>query len=234
MTDRHAITLEQLDRDGALLETVAVLHGDTRAEFLRTAAVGGGAMLAALAAPPASTAAERVSDVDILNFGLRFERLQAAFYTEAERLGTIDRMSPRKQRWARVLGAHERAHVRIIKKILGEKADRRPFFDFHGVTETDAGFTRTAVAMEDLTVALLAGVTPDVRDRRLAAALFGLLSTEARHAAWARNIVRTTPAARAFDEPRSLDGVAAIIADTRFVASRPRLTRRRRRPRFTG
>ena len=72
-------------------------------------------------------------------------------------------MSPPKQRWARVLGAHERAHVRIIKKILGDKADRRPFFDFHGVTETDAGFTRTAVAMEDLTVALLAGVTPDVQ-----------------------------------------------------------------------
>ena len=95
-------------------------------------------MVAALAAPPASMAAERLSDVDILNFGLRFERLQATFYTEADSMGTIARMSPPKQRWARVLGAHERAHVRIIKKILGDKADRRPFFDFHGVTETDA------------------------------------------------------------------------------------------------
>ena len=140
MTVRDALTLEQLDRDGALLEAVAALHGDTRAEFLRKAAVGGGAMVAALAAPPASMAAERLSDVDILNFGLRFERLQATFYTEADSMGTIARMSPPKQRWARVLGAHERAHVRIIKKILGDKADRRPFFDFHGVTETDAGF----------------------------------------------------------------------------------------------
>jgi hypothetical protein len=234
MTVGDEVTLEQLDRDGALLEAFAALHGDTRAEFLRKAAVGGGAMVAALAAPPTAMAAERLSDVDILNFGLRFERLQATFYTEAESIGTIARMSPPKQRWARVLGAHERAHVRIIKKILGDKAGRRPFFDFHGVTETDAGFTRTAVAMEDLTVALLAGVTPEVRDRRLAAALFGLLTTEARHAAWARNIVRTTPAAQAFDEPRSLDGVAAILADTRFIVARPRLARRRRRPRFTG
>ena len=40
MTVRDALTLEQLDRDGALLEAVAALHGDTRAEFLRKAAVG--------------------------------------------------------------------------------------------------------------------------------------------------------------------------------------------------
>jgi len=64
MTDRHAITLEQLDRDGALLETVAALHGDTRAEFLRTAAVGGGAMLAALAAPALSCSEDVLAVLD--------------------------------------------------------------------------------------------------------------------------------------------------------------------------
>jgi hypothetical protein len=234
MTERPLLTLEDLDRDEALLETVAALHGETRADFLRKAAVGSAGMLAVLAAPVSGRAAERVTDVDILNFGLRFERLQAAFYTEAETTGTIATMTAPKQRWARVLGAHERAHVRIIKKILGEKADRRPFFNFHGVTETDDGFTRTAVAMEDLTVALLTGVTPRMHDRTLAAALFSLLTTEARHAAWARNIVNTIPAANAFDEPRSLDGVRAIVADTRFVASPPRLRQRRRRPRLTG
>ena len=34
--------------------------------------------------------------------------------------------------------------------------------------------------------------------------------------------------------PNNLRITGAIIADTRFIASRPRLTRRRRRPRFTG
>jgi Ferritin-like domain len=234
MTDRQLPTLEQIDRDEALLETIAELHGDTRASFLRTAALGSGALLAALAAPASAPAAGQVTDVQILNFGLRFERLQATFYTEADSVGTVRRMAPPKQRWAEVLGAHERAHVRIIKKILGDRAGKRPFFDYHGVTETEDGFTRTAVAMEDLTVALLAGVTPQVHDRKLTAALFGLLTTEARHAAWARNIVKTTPAARAFDEPRSLDDVRAAVARTRFVVARPRMTRRRRRPRFTG
>jgi len=226
------LTLEQLDRDEALLESIAILQGETRAGFLRKAALGSAGMLAALAAP--ARAADSVSDVDILNFGLRFERLQATFYTQADELGTIHKMPAAKQRWAEVLGAHERAHVRILKKILGDKAGKRPFFDFHGVTETDDRFTRTAVAMEDLTVALLAGVTPRVHDRRLTAALFGLLTTEARHAAWARNIVGTTPAGRSVDEARTLDSVRGTVSRTHFIAAAPRMTSRRSRPRFTG
>ena len=226
------LTLEQLDRDEALLESIAILQGETRAGFLRKAALGSAGMLAALAAP--ARAADNVSDVDILNFGLRFERLQATFYTQADELGTIHKMPAAKQRWAEVLGAHERAHVRILKKILGDKAGKRPFFDFHGVTETDDRFTRTAVAMEDLTVALLAGVTPRLHDRRLTAALFGLLTTEARHAAWARNIVGTTPVGRSVDEARTLDSVRGTVSRTHFIAAAPRTTSRRSRPRFTG
>jgi Ferritin-like domain len=226
------LTLEQLDRDEALLESIAVLHGESRADFLRNAAIGSAAILTTLAAPARASGA--IGDVDILNFGLRFERLQATFYTQADELGTIGKMSARRQHWAEVLGAHERAHVRILKKILGDKAGRRPFFNFHGVTESGESFTRTAVAMEDLTVALLSGVTPRVHDRRLTAALFGLLTTEARHAAWARNIVGTTPAARSFDEPRSLKGVQGTITRTHFIAASPRMTKRRSRPRFTG
>jgi hypothetical protein len=226
------LTLEQLDRDEALLESIAILQGETRAELLRKAAIGSAAVLTVLALPAPASAA--VGDVDILNFGLRFERLQATFYTQADEIGTIGKMSPRRQHWAEVLGAHERAHVRILKKILGRKAGKRPFFDFHGVTDSGDSFTRTAVAMEDLTVALLSGVTPRMHDRRLTAALFGLLTTEARHAAWARNIVRTTPAAHSFDEPRSLVSVKGAITRTHFVAAAPRMTKRRSRPRFTG
>jgi hypothetical protein len=226
------LTLEQLDRDEALLESIAILQGETRAGFLRKAALGSAGMLAALAAP--ARAADNVSDVDILNFGLRFERLQATFYTQADELGTIRRMPAAKQHWAEVLGAHERAHVRILKKILGDKAGKRPFFDFHGVTETDDRFTRTAVAMEDLTVALLAGVTPRLHDRKLTAALFGLLTTEARHAAWARHIVGTTPVGPSVDEARTLDSVRGTVSRTHFIAAAPRTTSRRSRPRFTG
>ena len=225
-----APALGSVDRDGALAEAICELCGSTRAEFLRRSALGGAAMLAALAAP---AEASGLSDVDILNFGLRFERLQATFYTQADEMGTIAAMSSANRTWAETLGAHERAHVRIIKSVLGPKAEGRPTFDFGAANETPAAFTKTAVAMEDLTVALLTGVTPVVRDRGLVAALFGLLTVEARHAAWARHLAGTNPAPDAFDEPKTLHQVRGVIARTRFVARAPR-TSASHSPQFTG
>ena len=225
------LTLEAVDRDEALTDAIGHLYGSTRAQLLRRAALGGAAMISTFVVP--SQAAAAVTDLDILRFGLRFERLQATFYTQAEELGTIARMSADKQEWARTLGAHERAHVRIIKQVLGPKAEPRPFFDFGEDNETDAAFTRTAVAMEDLTVALLTGVMPHVTDRGLAAAMFGLMTVEARHAAWARSIVGAKPAARAFDEPRTLRSVQAAVDRTGFVVRQPKTTAKRR-PGFTG
>jgi hypothetical protein len=225
-----APTLESVDRDGALTDAIGSLCGSTRAGFLRSVALGGAAMLEALSTPALAAPPD---DVTILNFGLRFERLQATFYTQAEELGTITTMSAAKREWARTLGAHERAHVKIIKHVLGHKAEGRPTFDFGQANESDRAFTRTAVAMEDLTVALLAGITPTVHDRGLVSALFGLLTVEARHAAWARHIAGATPAPAAFDRPKTLHQVQGVIARTRFVAKPPR-TSTRRSPRFTG
>jgi rubrerythrin len=226
------LTLEALDRDEALTEAIAELCGETRAGFLRKAALGGAAMLTALMTP--SVASAGVNDVDILNFGLRFERLQATFYTQADQIGTIRTMRQAKRVWAETLGAHERAHVRILKTVLGSKAGPRPTFDFGSANETDANFTRTAVAMEDLTVALLTGVTPKIKDRNLTAALFGLLTVEARHAAWARHIVGATPAAQAFDQPRTLDSVGGAIQRTGFVVAKPKTTMKGHKPQYTG
>jgi hypothetical protein len=225
------ITLADVDRDEALSEVIAELHGPTRAGFLRGAALGGAAMLGTLMAPPRASA--KITDVAILDFGLLFERLQATFYTQSEELGTIAKMDDAKQAWARTLGAHERAHVKIIKSVLGPKAGPAPSFDFGKANESDAAFTRTAVAMEDLTVALLTGVTPKVRDKRLIAALFGLLTVEARHAAWARHIVNANPAPDAFDTTKTLNQVRGAVGRTRFVVSTPKTTKHRT-PGFTG
>ncbi len=225
------LTLGDVDRDEALLEAVAELCGETRAGFLRGAALGGAALLGALSAPAVADA--RVTDDGILNFGLRFERLQATFYTQADQVGTVKRMGHARRQWAQTLGAHERAHVRILKQVLGRKAGPSPFFDYGSAIETIDAFTRTAVAMEDLTVALLTGVTPRLQDRRLTAALFGLLTVEARHAAWARHIVGANPAPAAFDTPRTLDSVAGVVTRTHFIVRAPRMTARRP-PKFTG
>jgi hypothetical protein len=42
------------------------------------------------------------------------------------------------------------------------------------------------------------------------------------------------PAVAAFDDDRDRASVERVVRSTRFVTSRPRTTRRRRRPSFTG
>ena len=227
-----AFTLDDIDRDEAIAEGLHSVYGESRAAFLRKAAFGSAALVAAFAAPPAFAASPK-QDVATLNFDLVFEFLQSSFYTGAVRDGTVAGMRPEKERWARVLGAHELAHVTILKSVLGKKAVAKPFFNFRGVTESEAAFTRTAVAMEDLTVALLAGQAPKFHDRKLTAAAFSLLTTEARHAAWARRIGGVLPVASAFDEPKTLAQVDRAVRATRFIAARPR-TRSRRKPELTG
>jgi Ferritin-like domain len=92
---------------------------------------------------------------------------------------------------------------------------------------------KTAVAMEDLTVALLAGQADRFHDRGLTAAVFSLLTVEARHAAWARHISGFVPVAKSFDEPKTLAAVGRVVRSTRFIAARPHM-RAARPPRYTG
>ncbi len=229
------LTLEELDRDGAIQEDIADIYGESRADFLRKAVVGGSALLAALATPPVVAAKRsKANDVRIFQYALNFEYLQATFYTETERAGTIAAMGRDKAVWAKTLGAHERAHVKIIRQVLGDAATKKPFFNFRGNTETEPRFTRTAVAMEDLTTALLTGVTPALHSRALVAAAFSLLTVEARHAAWARHLAGVVPVAGPFDEPKPVAEVDRIVASTRFISTlAPKMTAKAR-PRFVG
>jgi hypothetical protein len=229
------LTLEQLDSDGAIQEGITRLYGDTRASFLRKAAIGATALLAALAAPPPLHArTSKRNDIAIFQYALNFEYLQSTFYTEAERVGTVARMGEAKAVWARTLGAHERAHVRIIKEVLGDAATKKPFFNFRGNTESEEKFTRTAVAMEDLTTALLTGVTPALHSRGLAAAAFSLLTVEARHAAWARHLAGLVPVSGPFDRAKPVKEVDRLVASTHFISTLVPRTTARTNPRFVG
>jgi hypothetical protein len=224
------LTLETVDRSGAIAETFDQLTGGTRAEFLGKAVIGGGALAAALETPALAQPRNTAKDIAILRFDLGLEYLQAAMYSEAERLGEV---SPKTLEWSRVVGANERGHVRAIKALLGRDAIKSPSFNFRGVTEDDKVFTETAVAFEDLTAALLKTQAVQVDSRELLAALATLHSVEARHAAWIRHIAGVVPAADAFDEPTSKAKVVRLVDSTNFVTSTPR-TKARRRPRYTG
>ena len=219
------LRLDQLDVDGALEEAHA---GLTRAGFI----VAGTAALGALAAgaPAASAAGLPASDVDVLNYALVLEYLQAAFYTEAERSKAL---TGRPAEAARVVGAVERAHVKAFRDLLGSKAVGRPHFDFRGVTEANKPFLKTAVAFEDLAVAAYKGQARRIRSKAVLTSALGIHTVEARHAAWMRYLNGNVPAVSAFDLPRNRREIDAIVRSTGFVAPRPE-TSSRREPRFSG
>jgi hypothetical protein len=229
--DELAVTLEEIDVGGSLREAAADAFAGTRASFLRRslgAAVGIGALLTGVAEAGASTTA---NDVAILQFDLVLEYLQAGLYTEAERLGAL---APKTLAWARVVGAHERAHVEAIKRLLGRrKTVPSPGFNYRNVTSNEAAFIKTAVAFEDLTAALLKWQAPRLDSRSIVSAAVSLHSVETRHAAWIRHLVGLRPATSAFDKPASQQKMAELIASTQFIASKPKVSRKKR-PRFTG
>jgi len=219
------LTWGEVDRDGAVQEAVANVAGNSRADFLRKAAVGGGALLGGTAlmgalpsvalgqAPPAS-------DVAILNFALTLEYLEAAFYTEATARG---RFAGKPGRFARVVGAHERAHVSFLRKALGSAAVAKPTFNFKNTTTSVGPFVNTAIALEDTGVAAYAGQGPLLKTKGIVAAALSIHSVEARHAAWIREIKggsgTPSPAPTAFDQPRSKAQVLAIVNSTGFIVS---------------
>jgi hypothetical protein len=223
-----SLTLADVDRDGALGHAMEGLYG-SRADFLRRSVLGGAAFVGALALP-ASGAAATANDVDILNYALVLEHLQAAFYTETERIGSV---APKALQATRVVGAVERAHVKALRKTLGSAAVARPTFNFQGTTEDTTPFLKTAVAFEDLAVAAYKAQATRIDSKAILAVAVSIHSVEARHAAWMRRLFGIVPAARAFDEPRSRAEVSKIVASTHFVVS-PGRTSRQGRPRFTG
>ena len=123
--------------DGALQET-AERAGVTRGDALRRAVLGGGALIGAsslLGGLPAtalgSTTRASAGDVDILNFALTLEFLEAAFYDEAVSKG---KLSGEAVKFAQAVARDENAHVKFLKGALGSKAVKTPKFDFKGST----------------------------------------------------------------------------------------------------
>jgi hypothetical protein len=216
--------VDQVDRDGALREAASRLP---RGRLLGAAA-GAVAAFGSVASP--ARGAVTAGDVAILNYALVLEYLQAAFYTETERVGAVVGQAARA---VRVVGAVERAHVAAFRKLLGAKAVKRPAFDFRGTTEERQAFLKTAVAFEDLAVAAYKGQAHLIESDAVLAAAIAIHSVEARHAAWMRHLFGIRPATSPFDEAKPKGEILKIVRSTSFIVARPR-TQGRGGPTFTG
>jgi hypothetical protein len=155
----------------------------------------GGIVSAAIATLASSSPSQR--DVDVLNFALAFEELQADFYGRAARALSLhgDWL-----RFAQVVGGHERAHVAFLRRALGSAAKPAPKFQLERTPADLEEFQRIAIGLEDAGVALYNGQAANVTPKTLATAA-EIVSVEARHAAWARDLAGELPAPVATDAP---------------------------------
>jgi len=190
----------------------------TRTRLLQSAVVGGGAVIAGgvlLGGLPALASAARSPEQDarILNLVLLLEELEAAFYGDAEDRGAL---RGELAEFARIVGEHERAHVAFVRKALGGKAEAKPRFDFGNTTNDPDRFASTAAMLEDTGIAAYNGQAVNLTKPVLKAAAT-IVSVEARHAAWIRDIVGKPAAPDATDAPATERQVRAAVAKTGFV-----------------
>ncbi len=215
------LTVEVVDADGAIRKALDDIEtGTSREGFLKKALTTGGVValggVVIGGLPGLVTAAPGpAQDAKILNFALLLEYLEAEFYTLAARSGAL---SGEAAQLARVVGAHERAHVAFLKGALGSKAGAKPTFDFKGTTEDQTKFLATARVLEDTGVAAYNGQGPNLTKPTLAAAA-SIVSVEARHAAWVRDILQQNPAPAAFDAARTQKQIEAAVGATGFITA---------------
>ncbi|HYP47496.1 MAG TPA: ferritin-like domain-containing protein [Thermoleophilaceae bacterium] len=215
----QAFDLDGLDKDGAIRENEAAVAGDSRADFFKKAALGGGALIGGgvlLSGFPALADARpsRRQDIAILNYALTLEYLEAAFYNEALKKGALsgDVLSTTK-----IVAAHENTHVRFLKDALGRRAVKKPMFDFKNTTGDQATFLATAVVLEDTGVAAYAGQGTRIKSPAIVKAALSIHSVEARHAARYRALNGVNFAPRAFDKALSMRAVLKAVKGTGFI-----------------
>ena len=224
MSELHQpdLSVEEVDRDGALREAADAVGGDTRASFLRKGALIGGGLLAGAVPLAVATGQGGLpkQDVKILNFALTLEYLEAAFYEQANASGALD---GELANFSQVVGAHENAHVSALQEALGSKAVKKPEFDFKGTTESKKKFAGTAQLLEDTGVSAYQGQAPRIKTQAILLAAGSILPIEARHAAWIRDINgrgdKPSPAPRSFSKPLSMQEVLAAVKETGFIKS---------------
>ena len=228
------ITLEALDRDGAIRET-AEAAGATRADFLKRGGVAGagfvaGGVLFSGFVSPAEAAISthhksKKNDVKIANYALTLEYLEAEFYKQAVASGAITQ--PEVRAFATTTAAHEATHVKALKGVLGSKAVKKPSFDFGDTVTNQDKFKQTAQVLEDTGVSAYAGQGPNLLQRPYVKLALSIHSVEARHAAWIRFInssgglsgtgAANLPAPKAFDSALSDKKVLAAVKKTGFI-----------------
>jgi hypothetical protein len=251
----NRIDLEALDTSGdirTLAEEAGALDptGATRRDLVQRGVIGAGGFAAgsallglldpleAMAAASAkqkgaySTKLGRVNrsakkptanDVVIANYALTLEYLEAAFYAAANDKNYAD---PDIAAAAKILAAHEQAHVDALKNVLGKAAVNPP--KINGATvemllKDGETFITTAASIEPVGTAAYAGAAPYLSNLAVTKAALSIHSVEANHAAYTAAICRAKgfgnvdPVPEAFNPAFSFKKTISTVSSLNLV-----------------
>jgi hypothetical protein len=169
------------------------------------AACGGGGDSSTGTTPQA--VARRPSDLEIVNFALTLEYLEADFYDKVLASGLVRGEALEA---VRIIGAHEREHVQRLRGVaanLGEPVARpRTTFPL----ENQRQILNLARTFENLGAAAYIGQAPSIRDPELLSQATSIATVEARHAAEVNRLVGRTPTPDgSFERPLTMQQVMA-------------------------
>jgi rubrerythrin len=187
-----------------------------RGSFIAKGALAAGAAYGVLAAGPFLRRAmaqgeASQGDLDILNFALTLEFLEAAFYEQA-----ISELKPSGELGSLVetISSDENEHVDALSATisdLGGEPVKAPDVDFGGAFGSEDAFLELAQTFEDTGVSAYNGAAPSLESKELLATAGAIVQVEARHAAAIRLLRGELPADAAFDKTLSEDEVLKAV-----------------------
>jgi hypothetical protein len=197
------------------------IKGISRQSFIMRGAVTAGAIYGLGAVGPfvrQAIAQEGGGDVEILNFALTLEYLEAAFYTQA--LKQTKGLSRDVKSLATEIRDNEKEHVGALMstiKDLGGTPVKAPGVDFGNAFANQKSFLKLAQTFEDTGVSAYNGAAPGIESKDVLAAAGSIVQIEARHAAAIRLLNRKPISDGGFD--KALDMQAVLDAVKPFVKS---------------
>ena len=196
------------------LAAIEVEESFSRSALLVRGALAAGALYGAMAVTPLirkAFAQGSMGDIDILNFALTLEYLEAAFYKEA---AGVKGLSSEVAGYVKTFGDEEQEHVDALTatiRDLGGMPVEAPGVDFGDAFSSADKFIALAITLEDTGVSAYNGAAPMIESKDLLATAGGIVQVEARHAATIRYAAGEDPAPEAFDPTLTADEVLAAV-----------------------
>ena len=189
--------------------------GMTRQSFMLKGAITAGAVYGAAPIGPfvkQALAQGGGGDVEVLNFALTLEHLEAAFYEMA--LKEVKGLDKETKKIVEEVAKNEKEHVDFLTSAIsdaGGEPAKAPKVDFQDAFASQESFLKLAQTLEDTGVSAYNGAGPSLQNKDFLAAAGTIVQIEARHAALIRSLNDEDAAPTAFDETLEMEEVLEAV-----------------------